>query len=107
MTATFKYKMYLTYLVSHKGEKMPELVQMGKISSRGQIAIPSDIRREMDLGDGTRILFLLEDKTLVIKKITPQTFAQITKPLKEQVKRAGLEEKNVPKIIQNFRKRKR
>ncbi len=86
---------------------MPQLIEMGKISSRGQIAIPSDIRREMELRDGTRILFLLEDKTLVIKKITPQTFAEITKPLKEQAKRVGLEEKNVPKIIQNFRKRRR
>ena len=38
---------------------MGELIEIGKISSRGQIAIPSDIRKELDLKEGQRVLFFL------------------------------------------------
>lgn len=86
---------------------MSELVQIGKISSRGQIAIPSDIRREMDLEEGNTVLFLLENRTLLIKKVTSKTFAQITNPLKEAIAKTSLTEKDVPDLVKRFRKAKR
>ena len=36
---------------------MEDLIEIGKISSRGQIAIPSEIREKMGLEEGTKILF--------------------------------------------------
>ena len=86
---------------------MEEVIEMGKISARGQIAIPAEIRREMDLQEGQRILFVLENDTLMIKKITTQTFSQITKPLKEAMKKTNLQEKDVPELLQQFRKSKK
>lgn len=86
---------------------MEEVIEMGKISARGQIAIPAEIRREMDLQEGQRVLFVLENDTLMIKKVTTQTFAQITKPLKEAIKKTSLQEKNVPELLQQFRKSKK
>lgn len=86
---------------------MTELIEIGKISARGQIAIPSDIRKEMNLHEGEKILFVLEDETLLIKKMTNQTFAAITKPLKEAAKKAGLKEADVSGIVQRFRGKKR
>ncbi len=86
---------------------MEEVIELGKISVRGQIAIPAEIRRKMDLQEGQRVLFVLENDTLMIKKVTTQTFAQITKPLKEAVKKSGLQEKDVPEIVQQFRKSKK
>jgi len=86
---------------------MAEVIEMGKISARGQIAIPAEIRREMDLQEGQRVLFVLENDTLMIKKITSQTFSQITKPLKEAMKKTNLQEKDVPELLQQFRKSKK
>jgi len=83
---------------------MEEVIEMGKISARGQIAIPAEIRREMDLQEGQRVLFVLENDTLMIKKITTQTFSQITKPLKEAMKKINLQEKDVLELLQQFRK---
>jgi len=82
---------------------MEDVIEIGKISSRGQIAIPSEIREKMGLEEGTKVLFLLENDTLLIKRINQQTFAQITKPLKEAAKISGLKEEDVPKIVQRFR----
>ncbi len=86
---------------------MSEVIEMGKISTRGQIAIPAEIRREMNLQEGQKVLFVLEDDTLMIKKVSSKTFAQITKPLKAAAKKAGLREKDVPDMLQRFRKSKR
>lgn len=86
---------------------METIVEMGKISSRGQIAIPSDIREQLGLEEGSKVLFFTEHNTLLIKKVTSQTFAQITKPFKEAAKKAGLKESDVLDIVQRVRKSKK
>lgn len=85
---------------------MTEIIEMGTVSSRGQICIPGGIRDEMGLTEGSRILFVLQDKSLLVKKVTAQTFAEITKPLKEEAKKAGLKEQEADIIVQKFRKEK-
>jgi len=86
---------------------MNELIEMGKISSRGQVSIPSDIRNKMGLEEGTKVLFLLENDTLLIKRVTQRSFAEITKPLKEAAKKSRMKESDVPEIIQRFRASKK
>ena len=83
---------------------MEEIIEMGKISSRGQVAIPSDIREKMGLEEGTRVLFFLENDTLLIKRITQMSFAEITKPLREAKKK--IKEEDVVGLIHRFRKSK-
>ncbi|MEK6973932.1 MAG: AbrB/MazE/SpoVT family DNA-binding domain-containing protein [Nanoarchaeota archaeon] len=84
-----------------------ESIELGTISSRGQIAIPSNIRNEMDLKEGEKVLFLLSGDTLLVKKVTSKTFSHITKPLKEEARRVGFKESEVPKIIAGVRAKKR
>jgi len=78
-------------------------MEMGKISARGQIAIPSDIRSQLGLEDGAKVLFFTEDDTLIMKKITPSTFAELTKPLREAKKK--INENEVNNLIHRMRKR--
>ena len=86
---------------------METIIEMGKISSRGQVAIPAGIRERLGLDEGSKVLFFTEDDTLLIKKVSLQTFAQITKPLKLAAKKAGMKEEDVPAMIHRFRKSKR
>lgn len=85
---------------------MNEIIEMGTISSRGQIAIPADIRSEMGLVEGQKVIFFLGDDTLLIKKVTMQSFEELTKPLKEAAKKAGMKESKVPEIIHRFRSKR-
>jgi len=85
---------------------MSEIIEIGTVSSRGQIAIPIDIRNEMGLVEGQKVLFLLGDDTLLIKKVTTQSFEELTRPLKEAAKKAGLKESKVSEIIHRFRSKK-
>ncbi len=87
---------------------MTKIIELGTISSRGQIAIPSKIRGELELKEGEKVLFVLDGDTLIIKKVEAEkTFAEITKPLKENAKRTGLKESDVVDIVHRFRKEKR
>ena len=66
---------------------MSEIFELGRISSRGQVAIPVEIRKGMGLKDGSKVLFFLEEDTLLIKKVSAQIWDQITKPLRQLKKK--------------------
>jgi len=82
---------------------MSEIFEIGRVSSRGQIAIPIDIRREMRLEDGSQVLFLLEEDTLLIKKVSAETWESLTKPLRSQKKM--IRQEDVTEIIHRMRKK--
>lgn len=78
-----------------------EIIDIGSISSRGQIAIPSEIRKELGLEEGSKVLFVLEDNTLFLKKVTSETFAELTKPLRKATKK--IKEKEVVNLVHRTR----
>jgi len=84
---------------------MKEKIEMATISSRGQICIPNDIREEMGLEEGSKVLFVLTDNSLIMKKADMQTFRQITAPLKEEARRVGMKESDVNEIVHKVRKK--
>ena len=86
---------------------MATIIEMGKISARGQVAIPQDIREHLGLEEGSKVLFFTEDDTVMMKKVTPESFASITHPFKAAAKKAGIMEKDVPDLIHRFRKAQR
>jgi AbrB family looped-hinge helix DNA binding protein len=83
---------------------MGEIIEMGRVSSRGQICIPNSIRESMHLEEGSKLLFMLQDNILMVKKMDASSFADLTKPLKEAVKRSGMKEGDVNGIIHRMRK---
>lgn len=86
---------------------MEETVEIGTVSTRGQIAIPSDIREKMHLKDGEKVLFFLAGDSLMIKKVQSMSWEEITKPLREAAKKSGLKEEDVTDLIHKMRKEKR
>jgi AbrB family looped-hinge helix DNA binding protein len=104
MIERFKYKTHLAYLVSEE-ITMEKILEIGTVSSRGQIAIPADVRRVLALNDGERVLFAVDGDALIIKKLdVEKTWSDITKPLREAAKKAGLKEADAAEIVHRFRK---
>lgn len=83
---------------------MSEIIEMGTVSSRGQICIPTSIRNDMGLKEGTRLIFLLHGDSLLVKKVSIETFDEITKPLKEAAKKARLSESDSVGLVHRARK---
>lgn len=82
-----------------------EIFEIGSVSSRGQIAIPSEIRKELGLEDGTKVLFILENDTVLMKKVTRESFADLTNPLRKVKKK--IKEEDVDDLIHRIRKYRR
>lgn len=77
-----------------------------KMSSRGQVVIPKDLRR--DLEEGTSFIVLRSGTKILLKKIPiDKTWDEMMEENRKIVKRTGLKESEVPKIIQRFRKERR
>jgi AbrB family looped-hinge helix DNA binding protein len=78
---------------------MERIVEIGKVSARGQIAIPVDVRNKLDLKDGEKVLFILEGDTLIIRKVSAHNniWEEITEPLKNLSK--NLDSKKILVIL--------
>lgn len=102
-TEIFKYKTYLVNKII-----MTHIIEIGTVSSRGQIAIPSQIRKQLDLREGEKVLFLAEGDAIIVKKVNPKkTWEEVTKPFREAMKNSNLKESDVPDLIHRFRASKK
>ena len=84
---------------------MTDAVEIGTVSARGQIAIPSDIRNKMHLKEGEKVLFFLTGDSLMIKKVQSMSWEEITKPLVEAKKK--IREEDVSDLIHEMRRKKK
>jgi len=82
---------------------MAETIEIGTVSARGQIAIPTQIREKMHLKEGEKVLFLLEGDSLLLKKVQNLSWEQITKPLRKAAKK--IKEEDVVELVHKARKR--
>lgn len=83
---------------------MTELLELGTMSSRGQLCIPTNIREKLMLTEGTKVLFLATENTLLLKKVDSETFSQLAKPFQESSKK--IKEADVVNAVHAARKKK-
>ena len=71
-----------------------------KVSSKGQVVIPINVRKAAGLKEGEKILAIAFDDTVVLKKITAKTFEETFKPVWNRIRKLGLTEEDVNALIQ-------
>ena len=85
-----------------------------KMSSRGQIVIPQDIREELKASEGTIFSVVSAKDAIILKKILTPSKEELIKELgaialegRKRAEKLGIKESNVPELIQRVRKSKR
>lgn len=81
------------------GEIMVE-ASTTKVSSKGQVVIPVNVRKAAGLKKGEKLLAIAFDDTVVLKRIVDRTFEETVKPIWDRVRRMGLTEEDVDALIQ-------
>lgn len=83
-----------------------------KMSSRGQIVIPQDIREEVDARAGTVFAVIADSDTIILKKVEKPTKEEIIQKLEsiardglKRLEKNGITETDFKRIIQNARRR--
>ena len=88
-------------------------VEMVKMSSKGQIVIPQEIRAELRASEGTMFAVVSGRDSIVLKKVATPSEEDLIRELgeiaKEGAKRAeklGIKESDVPGLVHKARKTK-
>jgi AbrB family looped-hinge helix DNA binding protein len=74
-----------------------------KVSSKGQVVIPANVRKAAGLKKGQKILAIAIDDTVVLKKIVDKSFEETMKPVWNRVRRMGLTEEDINALIDEAR----
>jgi AbrB family looped-hinge helix DNA binding protein len=74
-----------------------------KVSSKGQVVIPVNVRKAASLKKGEKILAIAIDDMVVLKKIVDKSFEETMKPVWNRVRQLGLSEEDIGAIIEEAR----
>ena len=80
-------------------------MELAKITTKGQITIPIQIRRKLNLKDGDKVVFIEQDGKVVIENSTRVALAEIQEAFKGEAERLGLKtEEDVVNLCKEVRK---
>lgn len=80
-----------------------------RMSSRGQVVIPEEIRNQMGLVPGTRFVVMGEGDVVILKTLkmpSMEEFDDMIREIQRQAKEAGITPEDVERIIREVRKGK-
>lgn len=81
----------MLYIYCHQEDKMTTTI----VTTKGQIVIPSRIRRKLNIKKGTKLYIEDREQEIVLRPVTPAYFEKIAGvlPTKGKLARALLEER--------------
>ena len=80
-------------------------MEVAKITSRGQITIPIDIRKKLGVSEGDKIIFFEDQGRIVIANAAKIAFAKMQEAFKGEAERLGLkDEQDVVALVDEVRK---
>jgi len=80
-----------------------------KLSSKGQIVIPEEIRDTLKLKEGDQFVVIGQGDTVILKSITPPSLGEFSGLMKEAARNAktlNLKPKDVIKAVKKVRRQK-
>ena len=80
-----------------------------KMSSKGQIVIPEEVRKKLGLKTGDKFYVMGENDVVVLKTISSQSldqFSSLIKQSRQQARSAGIKQSDINKAITSVRKHK-
>jgi AbrB family looped-hinge helix DNA binding protein len=80
-------------------------MELAKITTKGQITIPIQIRRKLNLKDGDKVIFIEQEGKIVIENSTKIAILEAQEAFKGEAKRLGINtEQDVVNLVKQIRK---
>ncbi len=80
-------------------------MELAKITSKGQITIPKEIRKKLGVKDGDKVLFVEEEGRIIMMNSSMQALRDIQAAFKGAAEEAGLrDEQEVVELIKAMRR---
>ena len=87
---------------------MPETTHLCKVSFKGQVTIPKEIREDMNTAPGDYVFFTREGNETVLKKAklsAAEEFDKLTSTIDEKPKQLGIKDNDIKKAIKWARRK--
>ncbi len=85
-----------------------QAVATTRMSSKGQVVIPEEVRKRLGLGTGAEFVVVADRNFVVFKRLTPpaaEEFATLLTDARQQAQQAGMKRADVAKAIRAVRNR--
>lgn len=83
-------------------------MELAKVTTKGQITIPKEIRKLLDLKEGSKIIFIQKGDDIVIQNSAMLALEKIQNAFEGEAERLGLEsEEDVVELIKEHRKNRK
>lgn len=89
---------------------MANKIEFTKLSSKGQIVIPRDIRESLELKEGAPFAVIKQDDTILLKRIELpkiKTWKQVAEPFRQAAKKSSLTKEDLDILIKEVRESKK
>ena len=91
-----------------KNGKESVIMELAKITSKGQITLPISIRKELNLKDGSKVAFIEKDGMYVLINPVSLAINEVREAFKGEAERLGLkDEEDVAEMIKEVRKERK
>ena len=85
------------------------IVSTTKMSSKGQVVIPENIRKQLNLKEGAQFVVLGEKDVVILKNITPPAideFDDLIATARKKARKAGIKKSDIKDAILKVRGKK-
>jgi len=80
-------------------------MELAKVTTRGQITIPIEIRKKLNIKDGDKVVFLEENGKIIMENSAMLALREIQDAFKGEAERLGLkDEQDVVNLVKEVRK---
>lgn len=80
-------------------------MELAKVTVRGQITIPKEIRKKLNIKDGDKVVFIEENGKIVMENSTMLALREVQEMFKGEAEKLGLkDEQDVVDLVKEVRK---
>jgi len=83
-------------------------LELTRLSGKGQVVIPTEMRRRMGLSEGTKFLVIGLEDTIILRKLQVSEeklrLKQLLAETRVSVKKQGLSEREIERLVHAVRK---
>ena len=81
-------------------------MELAKITTRGQLTLPIEIRRKLKVGEGDKVVFFEENGRIMVENAAKLAFARIREAFDGGAERLGLKtEQDVADMVKEVRRK--
>jgi len=81
-------------------------MELAKITTRGQLTLPIEIRRKLKVGEGDKVVFYEENGKIMVENAAKLAFARVREAFDGDAERLGLKtEQDVVDMVKEVRRK--